>query len=167
MHEQLLCHVIASVHACMYVIEVRIKVEFSAALDGNFYQWRTQFYKSLTLRAPKSLAFRGCFFFHNLHKLTFSVWSLGWRSWDFKFELYFYRFRWNCSWLTFCADYKYEKDRTFGDRLDSDQFRAGNRTNQFVYFHALKTSHDTKSSHSLGNRRAFTRGKMQDATDWA
>ena len=62
----------------MYVIEVRIKVEFSAALVGNFYQWRTQFYKSLTLlRAPKSLAFRGCFFFHNLHKLTFSVRSLG------------------------------------------------------------------------------------------
>ena len=67
--------------------------------------------------------------------------------------------------ITFCADYKYEKDRTFGDRLDSDQFRAGNGTNQFVYFHALKTSHDTKSSHSLGNRRASTRGKMQVATD--
>ena len=45
------------------------------------------------------------------------------------------------------------------------QFRAGNGTNQFVYFHALKTSHDTKSSHSLGNRRAFTRDKIQDATD--
>ena len=48
-------------------------------------------------------------------------------------------------------------------RLDSDQFRAGNGTNQFVYFHALKTSHDTKSSHSLGNRQVFTRGKMQVA----
>ena len=56
-HEQLLSHFIASVHACMYVIEVRIKVEFSAALDGNFYQWRTQFYK----------AFRGCFFSMSVH----------------------------------------------------------------------------------------------------
>ena len=30
-----------------------------------------------------------------------------------KFEWYFYRSRCNCSCLTFSADYKYERDRTF------------------------------------------------------
>ena len=41
---------------------------------------------------------------------------------------------------TFCTNYEYERDRTLGDRLDSDQFRGGNGSSQFVTFsHALKT----------------------------
>ena len=44
----------------------------------------------------------------------------------------FYRSRCNCSCLTFCTDHKYDKDRTFGDKLDSDQFRGCNGPSQFV-----------------------------------
>ena len=31
-----------------------------------------------------------------------------------------------------CTDYKYERDKTFGDRLDSDQFKGGKEPSQFV-----------------------------------
>ena len=51
-----------------------------------------------------------------------------------KFGRYFYRSRCKCSCLTFRTNYKYERDRTLGDRLDSDHFRKGNRPSQFVYF---------------------------------
>ena len=37
-----------------------------------------------------------------------------------------------CSCLTFCTSYKHERDRTLGDRLDSDQFIGGNGPSQFV-----------------------------------
>ena len=49
---------------------------------------------------------------------------------DCRFGLYFYCFRCNC----FCTNHKYERDRTLGDRLDSDQFRGGNGPSRFVYF---------------------------------
>ena len=51
-----------------------------------------------------------------------------------KFGRHFYRSRCNCSCITFCTNYEYERDRTLGDRLDSDQFREGNGPSQFVYF---------------------------------
>ena len=51
-----------------------------------------------------------------------------------KFGRYFYRSRCNCSCLTFCTNYKYERDRTLGERLDSEQFIGGNGQSQFVYF---------------------------------
>ena len=51
-----------------------------------------------------------------------------------KFGQYFYCSRCNCSCLTFCTNYKYGRDRTLRDGLDSDQFRGGKRPNQFVYF---------------------------------
>ena len=40
--------------------------------------------------------------------------------------------RCNCSCLTFCTDHKCDRDRTFGDRLNSDQFGGGNEPSQFV-----------------------------------
>ena len=52
-----------------------------------------------------------------------------------RFGRYFYLSRCNCSCLVFCTNYKYERNRTLGDKLDSDQFRGGNyRPSQFVYF---------------------------------
>ena len=51
-----------------------------------------------------------------------------------KFGRYFYPSRCNCSCLTFCTNYKYERDRTLGERLDSEQFRGGNGQSQIVYF---------------------------------
>ena len=32
--------------------------------------------------------------------------------------------------LCFCTNYKYETNRTLGDRLDGDQFRGDNRPSQ-------------------------------------
>ena len=58
-----------------------------------------------------------------------------------KFGWYFYRSRCNCSCLTFCTIYKYERDRTLGDRMDSDQSKGGNGPNLFCLFafsHALE-----------------------------
>ena len=43
--------------------------------------------------------------------------------------------------VTFCTSYKYERDRTLGDRLDSDHFRGGKgqAVCLFTFSHALKT----------------------------
>ena len=62
------------------------------------------------------------------------------------FEWHFYRSRCNCSCLTFCIDYKDERDRTFGDKLDSDQFRKGNWPSHFVYFQSCFANVHTKRS---------------------
>ena len=43
----------------------------------------------------------------------------------------FYHSRCVCFCLTFRTNYKYERDRCLGDRLDSDQF---NGPSQFGYF---------------------------------
>ena len=46
-----------------------------------------------------------------------------------------------CSYITFCTNHKYERDRTMGDRMNSDQFRGGNGPSQFCLFtfsHALE-----------------------------
>ena len=73
-----------------------------------------------------------------------------------KFEQYFYRSRCNCSCLTFCTNYKYDRDRTLGDRLDSDHFRGGNGPSQFVYFQSCSEnvhmirSRDTVYAINLG-----------------
>ena len=40
-----------------------------------------------------------------------------------QFRRIFYLSRCNCSCVTFCTNYKYKRDRTSGDRLNSDQFR--------------------------------------------
>ena len=134
------------------MIEVRIKVKFSELSQKAFRKVKqfckllsmenSALLKGLTLRAPKSLVFRGCFF----AKFTWAIIRHGWADvlrlavgltelseFGCKFEWYFCRSRCNCSCLTFCTDYKYERDRTFGDKLDSDQFRGGNGPSQFVY----------------------------------
>ena len=61
-------------------------------------------------------------------------WVDGAESVGCKFGRYFYRSRCNCFCLTFCTNYKYERDRNLGERLGSDQFRGGNGPSQFVYF---------------------------------
>ena len=61
-----------------------------------------------------------------------------------KFEWYFYCPRCNCSCLTIAQIINMnEKDRIFGDRLDSDQFRGGKGPSQFVCL--LSTVHTIQS----------------------
>ena len=45
-----------------------------------------------------------------------------------------------CNSFCFCTNYKYERDRKLGDRLDSDQLRGGNGLSQVcsTSCHALK-----------------------------
>ena len=51
--------------------------------------------------------------------------------------------------LLFCTNHNYERDRTWRDRLDSDQFKGGNGSSQlrqFVYFQScFKNVHTRRS----------------------
>ena len=61
-----------------------------------------------------------------------NVWDIGLKElseFGCIFAWYFYRFR--CNLTCFCRNYKYDTDRTLGDRLDSNQFRGGNRPTYF------------------------------------
>ena len=142
-----------------FVKEVRIKVEFLELSQKSFTKMKvlkTSTNGELNLiKRPKrpntkssknGWSFGGCFS-HNLHgqPWDFNVWTeLSELSYKFR------RSRCNCSCVTFCTNYKYERDRTLGDRLDSDQFRGGNGPNpsQFVGLISVmlwKGSHATKS----------------------
>ena len=144
-----------------FVKEVKIKVEFSELSQKAFTKTK-QFLKllsmenSILLKGLKKLQNCWCSdVFCIIYMGNHSVWTdiqclvIGLTEpseFGCKLMRYFYCSRCNCSCLTFCTNYKYERDRTLGDRPDSDQFRRGNGPSQFVYFQpCFENVHTTRS----------------------
>ena len=108
-----------------FVKEVRLKVQFLELSQKAFmkmkhfwkHQWRIQFFlnvwKGLTLRAPKSLVFRGRFFQiymgdHTSMHVPNIIWSFRLTElseFGFRFGWYVYLLRFNCS--CFFSNFKY------------------------------------------------------------
>ena len=67
----------------------------------------------------------------------------------------------NVTALALRPDCKYERNRTFGNRLGSDQFRRGNGPSQFVYLQSRFENIHTKGS-CVVTRFRLTRAKNPD-----
>ena len=116
------------------------------SLNGEF---------SFTERPKKALHYelRNCWSFENVFCIIYvgDHWTLMCRLTS---ELLLVRRSWaaelSCS--CFCTNYKYERDRTLGDRLDSDQFRGGNGSSWICLLSVKlwERSHKKKLWHGLG-----------------